>query len=151
MLFVFFVLFNNVFFYNVTGYPHTHITTCSSSRGRRTKDRTKDFGRRTTWQKDEAKEIIKDERQNIVRKDECSGREDLLNSCKLNLLKDSKTSGEDLTGKLTNSQDEIFTKKTINQNFMIFNTKSETIYCDQTCLFPLSFCPLSFPPKNADL
>ena len=36
------------------------------------------------------------------------------------MQKDSKTSGEDLTGKLTNSQDEIFTKKIINQNFVIF-------------------------------
>jgi hypothetical protein len=43
-----------------------------------------------------------------------------------------------LTGKLTNSQEEIFTKKIINQNFMI---KSETIYYVQTCLFPSSFCP----------
>ena len=52
-----------------------------------------------------------DEGQNPGRKDECSGTKDLLNSCKLNLLKDLKTSGEDLTGKFKNSQDEIFTRK----------------------------------------
>ena len=70
------------------------------------------------WTKDEKtkKEMTKggDEGQNLGRKYECSGTKDLLNSCKLNLLKDSKTPGEDLTGKLTNSQDKIFTKKIIN-------------------------------------
>ena len=72
-----------------------------------------------------------DEGQNLGRKDECSGTKDLLNSCKLNLLKDSKTSGEDLTGKLINSQHEIFTKKIINQKFMIFltlNQKLSTVF-----------------------
>jgi hypothetical protein len=64
--------------------------TCSSGHGRKILD-------------ERTKEIIKDEGQNIGRKDEYSGTRDLLNSCKLNLLKDSKTSGEDLTGKLTNS------------------------------------------------
>ena len=78
------------------------------------------IGRRTKSQKDEPKEIIKNEGQNMGRKDEGSGTKDLLNSCKLNLLKDSNTSDEDLTGKLLHSQDETFTKKIINQNCMIF-------------------------------
>ncbi len=48
------------------------------------------------------KEMTKggDEGQNSGRKDECSRTKDPLNSCKLNLLKNSKISGEDLTSKL---------------------------------------------------
>ena len=58
----------------------------------------------------------------------------------------------DLTGKLTNSQHEIFTKKIINQNFMIFqytkivSLNQKLFHYVQTCLFPSSF-----RPKNADL
>jgi hypothetical protein len=75
------------------------LPTCSSSQGRRTGRKILDEGRKILNER--TKEIIKDEGQNIGRKDGCSGTKDLLNLCKLNLLKDSKTPGKYLTGKLT--------------------------------------------------
>ncbi len=75
---------------------------------------------------------------------------DLLNSCKLNLFRDAKIPGEDLTGgKLTNSQDEIFNKEN-NQpelyDFLALHQKLSTVF--RLVYF---FHPFVLRLKNADL
>jgi hypothetical protein len=91
-----------------TGYPPlprpvTFFEDEGRKIGRKTRTKDLDEGRRTKAKDEKTKkEMTKggEEGQNSGRKDECSRTKDPLNSCKLNLLKDSKTFGKDLTGNM---------------------------------------------------